>query len=71
MYLLVEEFSNCFDYFLRLSGPSRFPDLFGKVVLITLNSPYLNLQQLFCKSNGSKTYLKIRHIFKSCKIFKT
>ena len=36
MYLLVEEFSNCFDYFLRLSGPSRCPDLFGKVVLITL-----------------------------------
>ena len=29
---LVEELSNCYDYFLRLSG---FPDLFGKVFLIT------------------------------------
>ena len=28
---LVEELSNCHDYFLRLS---RFPDLFGKVFLI-------------------------------------
>ena len=33
MYTLVEELSKCYDYFLRLSG---FPDLFGKVFLITL-----------------------------------
>ena len=32
MYILVEELSSCYDYFLRLSG---FPDLFGKVFLIT------------------------------------
>ena len=32
MCTLVEELSNCFDYFLRLSG---FHDLFGKLFLIT------------------------------------
>ena len=32
MWALVEEPSNWYDYFSRLSG---FPDLFGKVFLIT------------------------------------
>ena len=31
-YTYVEELSNCYDYFLRLSG---FPHLFGKVFFIT------------------------------------
>ena len=29
---LSEELSNCYDYYSRLSG---FPDLFGKIFLIT------------------------------------
>ena len=42
MYTLVEELCNCVDYFLRLSG---FPDLFGKLILVTF--PYLNLELSF------------------------
>ena len=34
MCRLAEEPSNCYDYFLRLS---RFPNLFGKVFLISFN----------------------------------
>ena len=34
----VEELSNCYEYFLRLSG---LPDLFGKLFLVTFDSPKL------------------------------
>ena len=42
MGTLVEKFSNCWNYFWSLSG---FPDLSGEVILITLSSPYLIIQQ--------------------------
>ena len=44
--------SNCYDYFLRLSG---FPDLLDKVFVITLKFPYLISQLLACKRNVNKT----------------
>ena len=46
MGTFVEELSNCCDYFLRLSG---FPNLSGKVCLITFKFSYLNFQQYFAE----------------------
>ena len=44
MCTLVEELSNCYDYFLRLSG---FPDLFGKLFLITFNFSLFDFSTIF------------------------
>ena len=44
IYILVEELSNCYDYFLRLLG---FPNLFGKVFLITLKFSYCDVSTTF------------------------
>ena len=47
MSTLVEEISNSYSYFLRLSG---FPDLLGKVFLL-LNPLFDFLSNFFCDSN--------------------
>ena len=51
MDTLVENLSNCCDYFLRLSG---VPDLSGKVFLITFKFSSLDYI-MFCNSNLNKT----------------
>ena len=60
MYTLVEELSNCSDYFLRLSG---FPDLFGKAFLIPFKFSLLDSSTTFlqeqCKLNSSISFFII------------
>ena len=52
MGTLVEQLSNCCDYFLRLSG---FPNLSGKMCLITFKFSKLEYSTIFRKSNVNKT----------------
>ena len=52
MGTLVENLSNCCHYFLRLSG---FPDLSGKVFLITFKFSSVDYSTMFCKSNVNET----------------
>ena len=52
MDTLVEKLSKCCDYFLRLSG---FPDLSGKIFLITFKYSELDCSTMFRKSNVDKT----------------
>ena len=42
MDTLVEKLSNCCDYILRLSG---FPDLSGKVLLITFKGTVMQMEK--------------------------
>ena len=56
MCILVENLSNHYDCFSRLSG---FPDLICKVFWITLNSPHSIIQLFFCKSNLNKAILLV------------
>ena len=49
---LAEQLSNCCHYFFRLSG---FPDLSGKVLLITFKSSWLGYSTMFGNSNVNKT----------------
>ena len=58
---LVEKILNCCDCFLRLSG---FPDLCGKVFLITFKFSYLDFSAMFCKSNVHKTVLFFLRLLK-------
>ena len=44
MCTLFEEFSKCFDYFLKIAG---FPDLTGKVFLIAFKFSLLIFQRVF------------------------
>ena len=61
MCTLVEVFSSCYDNFLTLS---KFPDLFGKVFLITFKFSFLDFSTFFseeqCKQNNLITYFLIR-----------
>ena len=52
MDTLVEELSNCCDYFSSLSG---FSNLSGKLFLITFKFSELDYSVMFCKSNVNKT----------------
>ena len=52
MGILVKKLSNCCHYFLRLSG---FPDISGKVFLITFKFSSLDYSTMFCNSNANKT----------------
>ena len=65
MGTLVEKLSNCYNYFLRLSG---FPDLSGKVFLIPFKFSELDYSTKFRKSNVNKIVffvsLKYREIIK-------
>ena len=53
MCTLVEELSKCYDYFLRLLG---FPDLLGKILLITFMLSLIDFSTTFlkeqCKRNS-------------------
>ena len=49
MDTLVEKLSNCCDYFLRVS---RFPDLSGKVFLVTFKFSYVEYSTMFRNSNA-------------------
>ena len=53
MDTFIEEPSKCCDYFLKLSG---FPNLSGKVFLMTLNSPNLINQQVFARAMQIKQF---------------
>ena len=63
MDALVEKLSKCCDYFSRLSG---FPDLSGKVFLITFKFSLLDYSTTFCNSNVNKTvkFFAINHLLK-------
>ena len=52
MCTVVEELSNCYDYFLRLS---EFPDLFGDVFLILFKFSFLDFSTILGESNANKT----------------
>ena len=51
MATLAERLSNCCDYFLRLS---EFPDLSGKVFLITFKFSQLDYSPMFRKNDVNK-----------------
>ena len=54
MYTLIGELYNWHNYFLRLLG---FPDLFGKVFLITFKFSQLGFYTIFGKNNESENSL--------------
>ena len=54
MPTLVGELSNCYDYFFRLL---EFPDLFGKVFLITSELFQLDFQTILTKAMEIKQFL--------------
>ena len=54
MGILVEELSNYYDYFLRCLG---FPDLFGKVFLITFKFSLFDFSTTFLQEKLKKNSL--------------
>ena len=55
MCTLIEEFSNGYEYFLKLLG---FTDLFGKVFLITFKFSQLDFSTTFCQNNKKTKFNK-------------
>ena len=74
MCTLVQKLSNGSDYFLRLS---RFPDLFGKVFLITFKFSFFDFSTTFsqerCNENSLISFFiidRLKRLYVTITLFK-